>query len=182
MDELENKEQSLQDDALQTPAETKTEPEAVLEPAGEYTAESEAAAEEPASDAQTSQQNEAAPAMEDALVQELEGIRDLLQQELDKAGEEPLIQALDETQEEPQEDEAIPEEELCTCCGERRRDTSFGEDYPYCTECREDEGVRFACAGRADAAFDLCARGCGAVFQRDVYRRLQYADGGGNAL
>ena len=40
-------------------------------------------------------------------------------------------------QEEPQEDEAIPEEELCTCCGERRRDTSFGEDYPYCTECRE---------------------------------------------
>lgn len=137
MDELENKEQSLQEDTRLSPAETKTEPEAVLELAGEFTAESEAAAEEPATDAQTPPQNEAAPAMEDALVQELEGIRDLLQQELDKAGEEPLIQALDETQEEPQEDEAIPEEKLCTCCGERRRDTSFGEDYPYCTECRE---------------------------------------------
>ena len=137
MDELENKEQSLQKDALQADAEIKATPEAVDEPAEETTAEAEAAAEEPAAEAETPTQDAPAPAMEDALVQELEGIRDLLQQELDKAGDEPLIQALDEPQEEPQEDEAIPEEELCTCCGERRRDTSFGENYPYCTECRE---------------------------------------------
>ena len=70
--------------------------------------------------------------MEDALVQELEGIRDMLQQELDKGGEEPLIQELDETAAE----EEIPEEDRCQCCGEKKRDTSRGEDYPYCADCR----------------------------------------------
>ena len=78
-----------------------------------------------------------APAtMEDELVQELEGIRDLLQQELDKAGDEPLIQELDEIAAEEAAPEEIPEEERCQCCGEKRRDTSFGEDYPYCADCR----------------------------------------------
>ena len=80
---------------------------------------------------------ESAPeTMEDALVQELEGIRDLLQQELDNAGNEPLIQELDEIAQEPAEPEEIPEAERCVCCGERRRDVSRGEDYPYCEECR----------------------------------------------
>ena len=80
------------------------------------------------------------PTGEDALVQELEGIRDLLQQELDNAQSGELIQELDDvpdTEEAGEEPEEIPEEERCTCCGERRRDTSFGEDYPYCTECRD---------------------------------------------
>ena len=77
-----------------------------------------------------------AETMEDALVQELEGIRDLLQQELDHAGEEPLIQELDEIAQEQVQPEEIPEEERCLCCGERRRDLSRGEDYPYCAECR----------------------------------------------
>ena len=74
--------------------------------------------------------------MEDALVQELEGIRDLLQQELDKAGDEPLIQELDDIAAETPAPEEIPEEDRCRCCGEQRRDVSYGEDYPYCSECR----------------------------------------------
>lgn len=72
---------------------------------------------------------------------ELEEIRDMFQTELDKAmngeeNEEVLIQELDEIEEEAEETEddgAL----VCECCGERKRDTSFGEDYPYCTECRE---------------------------------------------
>ena len=81
----------------------------------------------------------AAASMEDALVQELEGIRDLLQQELDGAQSGELIQELDEMPEETEEpqEEEIPEEERCLCCGERRRNTERGEDYPYCEECRE---------------------------------------------
>lgn len=100
------------------------------------------AAAEPAEDAQGAEtaqdaQAELSPTGEDALVQELEGIRDLLQQELDNAADGELIQGLDEIPEEPEEAEEIPEEERCQCCGERRRDTSFGEDYPYCAECRD---------------------------------------------
>ncbi len=112
MDELEKNEQALESPAADAP-------EVAAQP-------------EPADDAA-----DEAPVQDDALKQELEGIRDLLQQELDHAGDEPLIQALDEVQEEEPEDEEIPEDELCKCCGERRRDTSFGEDYPYCSECRD---------------------------------------------
>ncbi len=32
----------------------------------------------------------------------------------------------------------IPAEELCECCGERRRDKSRGESYQYCSVCREN--------------------------------------------
>ena len=88
---------------------------------------------------QTEAQAQGVPApetTEDALVQELEGIRDLLQQELDNAGNEPLIQELDEVVQEQAEPEEIPEAERCVCCGERRRDVSRGEDYPYCEDCR----------------------------------------------
>ena len=76
---------------------------------------------------------------EDGLVQELEGIRDMLQKELDNAGDEPPIQELDEINDvqEQEAEKEIPEDELCECCGERRKDDSFGEDYPYCSECRE---------------------------------------------
>ena len=112
MDEFEKNEQALESPAADAP-------EVAAQP-------------EPADDAA-----DEAPVQDDALKQELEGIRDLLQQELDHAGDEPLIQALDEVQEEEPEDEEIPEDELCKCCGERRRDTSFGEDYPYCSECRD---------------------------------------------
>ena len=38
----------------------------------------------------------------------------------------------------PEDEEGvIPEEELCSCCGEKRRDKSRGENYEYCKNCRE---------------------------------------------
>ncbi|MBQ3005784.1 MAG: tetratricopeptide repeat protein [Clostridia bacterium] len=39
---------------------------------------------------------------------------------------------------EVEEEEEIPEEELCVCCGKRRRCTSIAEDYEYCAQCRID--------------------------------------------
>lgn len=87
--------------------------------------------------------NEEPAADKDELAQELEELRDMFQQELDKATEEAenqteaLIQELDEI-EETQEEEA--EEEftgrLCEICGENPCAEEFGEDYPYCEECR----------------------------------------------
>ena len=134
MDELEKNEQALQEGLTAQPdlSDVDTQPE---------TAETDNTADAAAADAvqdvsAADEAPEQAGTMEDELVQELEGIRDLLQQELDQAGEQPLIQELDTADEEPDEPEEIPEEERCKCCGERRRDTSFGEDYPYCTECR----------------------------------------------
>lgn len=92
--------------------------------------------------------------VEDDLVKELEGIRDLLQNELDSANDEAeitvrheevldengeLIQELDEIDEEHDGEETDEPKEirLCACCGENECDDSFGEDYPYCTECRK---------------------------------------------
>ena len=87
--------------------------------------------------------NEEPTASEDELAQELEELRDMFQQELDKATEEAenqtetLIQELDEI-EETQEEEA--EEEftgrLCEICGENPCAEAYGDDYPYCEECR----------------------------------------------
>lgn len=75
------------------------------------------------------------------LINELEQLRDAFQKQLDeetaKAAEEDaednseeLIQPLDEI------DEPEKEERICECCGENPCDSSFGEDYPYCSECR----------------------------------------------
>lgn len=92
--------------------------------------------------------------VEDDLVKELEGIRDLLQNELDSANDEAeitvrheevldengeLIQELDEIDEEHdgEETDEPKETRICACCGENECDDSFGEDYPYCTECRK---------------------------------------------
>ena len=106
------------------------------------------------------EENSAAPEeksptqVEDDLVKELEGIRDLLQNELDAAdgenavtvkraessGEDgELIQELDEIDETVLDDEdgEPKEKRICACCGENECDDSFGEDYPYCTECRK---------------------------------------------
>ncbi len=75
---------------------------------------------------------------------ELEELRDMFQQELNKATEEAenqtqeLIQELDE-----HEEADLPEEaeeftgRLCECCGEKPCLEDFGEDYPYCDSCRE---------------------------------------------
>lgn len=51
-----------------------------------------------------------------------------------------LIQPLDEietamAESEPHEDKSEPR--LCECCEEKPCDTRFGEDYPYCSECRK---------------------------------------------
>ncbi len=91
--------------------------------------------------------------VEDDLVKELEGIRDLLQNELDAAdgegevtvkheeviGEDgELIQELDEIDESASDDEDEPKEKrICACCGEKECDDSFGENYPYCSDCRK---------------------------------------------
>ena len=87
---------------------------------------------------------ENAPAQTDAneLKQELEELRDMFQQELDKATEEAenpqeLIQELEEITAENDADEIDAEPaRLCECCGENPCTTEYGEDYPYCEECR----------------------------------------------
>lgn len=85
----------------------------------------------------------------DDLKEELEGIRDMLQEELDKAqaeedGNSPveeselIIQELEEIPEEAtSEEEETDPAPLCQCCEENRVSGTYGEDYPYCDECRE---------------------------------------------
>lgn len=96
---------------------------------------------------------------ENELNEELENIRDLFQQELDAAKDENdttyesptgeiLIQSLEDMGmsfysddnssdgETSHEDDIIDEEDLCQCCGEKRRNKERGEDYPYCEDCR----------------------------------------------
>ena len=75
------------------------------------------------------------------LEKELEDIRDMFQQELDNASQQEFIQELDEFSEESEDSEDSAEEKteirLCECCGENPCSENFGEDYPYCDECRE---------------------------------------------
>lgn len=73
-------------------------------------------------------------AEEDSLERELEEIRDMMQQELDKAyasSEDMVIQELEDIEYE-EEDEEYVNVPLCECCEENPR----GEDSPYCDECR----------------------------------------------
>ena len=84
--------------------------------------------------------------------QEMEELAKTFQQELDKAKAEEeelarekedeqdiLIQELDEdSTEENVED--IPEDELCECCGAKRRGTEDNPDSPYCSGC--EQGLR----------------------------------------
>lgn len=86
-----------------------------------------------------------AQAEPDELAKELEELRDIFQQELDKAAEDAenpreLIQELDEVTEEADteetEDEDAEPARPCDCCGENPCATEYGEDYPYCEECR----------------------------------------------
>ena len=75
-----------------------------------------------------------------ALNDELQRLADTFKQELKKAQamtEEELIKSGIIIQQYEDEDGVIPEEELCQCCGEQRRDKSFGEKYEYCRKCRE---------------------------------------------
>ncbi len=83
----------------------------------------------------------------DALMKELEEIRDMFQEAIDNAAqendgdgedEEPgeLIQELEEFSHHGNEEED-EEHPLCECCGEAPTSTLYGEDYPYCDSCRE---------------------------------------------
>ena len=84
---------------------------------------------------------EEAAASGNELAQELEELRDMFQQELDKATEEAenqtdaLIQELDEIDEAQEEEEEFTGR-LCEICGENPCAEEYGEDYPYCEECR----------------------------------------------
>ncbi len=78
---------------------------------------------------------------EKGLMEELEEIRDMFQEELDRAAlieEEIIIQELEDVSFEETDEEEIPEEELCECCGENPCSKEYGEGYPYCDECREN--------------------------------------------
>ncbi len=95
-------------------------------------------------------------AEEQALHDEMEELAKVFQEELDRAKAEakevaetepvdPEIELSAEqipptTSEAPAANEPIPEEELCDCCGEKRRGTAENPDSPYCTEC--DAGLR----------------------------------------
>lgn len=71
---------------------------------------------------------------------ELEKLAETFRQELKKAqamSEEELIKNGIIIQQYEDDEGVIPEEELCKCCGEQRRDKSFGENYEYCRSCRE---------------------------------------------
>ena len=72
------------------------------------------------------------------LHKELEELRDMFQQELDKAAEEADEPADELTPdlEEPTAEEETEPARLCECCGEKPCTDEFGEDYPYCEECR----------------------------------------------
>lgn len=75
-----------------------------------------------------------------ALDEELEKLAQTFQQELKKAqamSEEELIKSGIIIQQYEDDEGKIPEEELCRCCGEQRRDKSFGDNYEYCRACRE---------------------------------------------
>ncbi|MBQ7116725.1 MAG: hypothetical protein IJN88_00790 [Clostridia bacterium] len=89
--------------------------------------------------------DEEASEEKEELYEELENIRDMFQQELDRASAEEyedgmLIQELenhDELSEEYDTDEQeIPPEDLCQCCEEKIRFKELGDDYPYCEDCR----------------------------------------------
>ena len=94
-------------------------------------------------DAKTAKNAENTPAEEknenaaanDALQKELSELASLFEEELKKAKKEaeecendeelPPIQELDPVEECCEAEEEIPEEDLCLCCGERRRDKSI---------------------------------------------------------
>ena len=70
---------------------------------------------------------------------ELERLAATFKEEYEKAQamtEEELIKSGIIIQQYEDDNGAIPEEELCKCCGEQRRDKRYGENYEYCQKCR----------------------------------------------
>ena len=100
------------------------------------------------------QQTEELSEEELKLKEEMEALARTFQEELDKAKAEEeqiaiekaekaeeegmLIQELEsDFYDEDENPEDIPEEELCECCGERRRGTRENPDSPYCRSCEK---------------------------------------------
>lgn len=102
--------------------------------------ETSAASQEPEDNAEPSAETENQPT---ELEEELEGIRTKFQEILDETAQTYLaggdIQGYEdeEASHDEEEKEEIAEEDLCECCGEKMRDKSHGESYPYCEDCRE---------------------------------------------
>lgn len=82
---------------------------------------------------------------------EMEALAAVFQQELDKtkveseaAEPEILIQDLEDISEDPADNEEdsvnLTEDELCDCCGEKRRGTEQNPDSAYCADC--EDGLR----------------------------------------
>ena len=71
----------------------------------------------------------------DALNDELEMLAGIFREELKNAEDMPEEEFI-----EAYADELgiIPEEDLCECCGERRKDKTYGNSYQYCSVCREN--------------------------------------------
>ncbi len=71
----------------------------------------------------------------EALNNELEMLAGIFREELKNAEDMPEEEFI-----EAYADELgiIPDEELCECCGERRKDKSHGRSYQYCSVCREN--------------------------------------------
>ena len=73
---------------------------------------------------------------EEKLNDELEKLAKTFKQELQKAKEQGAVK-IGEVAVVDEDNNVIPQEELCECCGERRKDTSVSANYQYCSECRE---------------------------------------------
>ena len=73
---------------------------------------------------------------QDELQDELEKLAETFKTELQKAKEQGSVK-IGEMAVVDENNNVIPKEELCECCGERRKDTSVYSYYQYCSECRE---------------------------------------------
>lgn len=73
---------------------------------------------------------------QEKLNDELEKLAETFRSELKKAKEQGEVKVSD-NEIVDENDVVIPKEELCECCGERRKDTSVSPNYEYCSECRE---------------------------------------------
>ncbi len=73
---------------------------------------------------------------EEELHDELEKLAETFRNELNKAKEQGSVKIGDVAVVD-EHNNVIPQEELCECCGERRKDTSVSANYQFCSECRE---------------------------------------------
>ena len=73
---------------------------------------------------------------DEKLNDELEKLAETFRNELNKAKEQGAVK-IGEVAVVDENNNVIPEEELCECCGERRKNTEISANYAYCTECRE---------------------------------------------